>query len=81
MKTIAQRALRNEISDVLRRAEAGERFVITVNGRSVAQLGPCEPRYWVAADTVRALLTTPTDPGLLDDLRAAHPEGTRDPWL
>ena len=80
MKTIAQRDLRNESGDVLRQAEAGERFVITVNGRPVAQLGPCERRHWVGSDTVRALLATPTDPGLLDDLRAAHPEGPKDPW-
>ncbi|MGH9381907.1 MAG: type II toxin-antitoxin system Phd/YefM family antitoxin, partial [Thermoanaerobaculia bacterium] len=39
MKTIAQRTLRNESSEILRRAEAGEKFVITVHGRPVAALG------------------------------------------
>ena len=81
MKTIAQRALRNESGDVLRQAEAGERFVITVNGRPVAQLGPYERRHWVGADAVRALLATPTDATLGDDLRTAHPDEPRDPWL
>jgi prevent-host-death family protein len=38
--TIPQRELRNQISDVLRRAESGERFTITVGGRPVAELGP-----------------------------------------
>jgi prevent-host-death family protein len=38
--TIAQRGLRNNVRDVLRRAENGERFAITVNGRPVAELGP-----------------------------------------
>lgn len=40
MTTIAQRELRNDVSAILRRAEAGETFAITVNGRRVAQLGP-----------------------------------------
>ena len=80
VKTIPQRALRNESADVLRRAEAGERFVITVNGRPVAQLGPYERRHWVTAANVRVLLATPTDPSLLDDLRTAQPESPRDPW-
>ncbi len=80
VKTIPQRALRNESADVLRRAEAGERFVITVNGRPVAQLGPYERRHWVAAENVRVLLATPTDPSLVDDLRTAQPESPGDPW-
>jgi prevent-host-death family protein len=37
---IAQRELRNDISEILKRAEAGETFTITVNGKQVAQLSP-----------------------------------------
>jgi prevent-host-death family protein len=37
------RELRNQVAAVVRRAEAGERVVITVDGRPVAQLGPLEP--------------------------------------
>jgi prevent-host-death family protein len=40
MVEIAQRELRNQVSAVLQRAEAGERFTITVSGRPVAELGP-----------------------------------------
>jgi len=40
---IPQRELRNNVSEVLRRAEAGERITITVNGRPVAELGPLTP--------------------------------------
>jgi prevent-host-death family protein len=80
MKTIPQRTLRNESSDLLRRAEAGERFIITVNGRPVAVLGPYERRQWVTAQSVRELLATPTDPTLLDDLRKLEPELLVDPW-
>jgi prevent-host-death family protein len=37
------RELRNQVATVVRRAEAGERIVVTVDGRPVAQLGPLEP--------------------------------------
>lgn len=80
MKTIPQRTLRNESGQVLRQAEAGERFVITVHGRPVAVLGPYERRRWVAAVNVRALLATATDPGVLDDLRRLESDEPTDPW-
>lgn len=80
MKTIQQRTLRNESSEILRQAEAGECFVITVNGRPVAVLGPYERRQWVAAQAVKELLSTPTDPNLLDDLRRLEPDAVEDPW-
>ena len=37
------RTLRGELASALRRAEGGERIVVTVGGRPVAQLGPVEP--------------------------------------
>ena len=37
------RELRNDVAAVVRRAGGGERVVITVDGRPVAQLGPLEP--------------------------------------
>ena len=37
------RELRNQTAAAVRRAGAGERIVITVDGRPVAQLGPIEP--------------------------------------
>ncbi len=69
MRTIAQRDLRNGISDILRRAEAGERFVVTVGGRPVAELGPHDRRRWVPRERLEAILSTPAPTGLLDDLR------------
>jgi prevent-host-death family protein len=36
------RTLRGQLAQALRRAEAGERIVVTVGGRPVAQLGPVE---------------------------------------
>jgi prevent-host-death family protein len=78
--TIAQRELRNRSGEILRRAEAGERFVITVHGRPVAELGPTSRQTWVRAEVVREVLSSPTDPGLLDDLAAATADEPDDPW-
>ncbi len=40
---VGVRALRNEVSGLIRRAADGERIIITVDGRPMAQLGPLEP--------------------------------------
>lgn len=37
------RELRNDVAAIVRRAAAGERIVITVDGRPTAQLGPLAP--------------------------------------
>ena len=37
------RELRANLANAARRAEAGERVVVTIDGRPVAQLGPVEP--------------------------------------
>ncbi|MDN5932165.1 MAG: type II toxin-antitoxin system prevent-host-death family antitoxin [Pseudonocardia sp.] len=39
-ETIAQRQLRNDSGEIMRRVEAGESFVVTRNGRPVADLTP-----------------------------------------
>jgi prevent-host-death family protein len=43
MEHLGTRELRGELSAAVRRAGAGERIVITIDGRPVAQLGPLEP--------------------------------------
>jgi antitoxin (DNA-binding transcriptional repressor) of toxin-antitoxin stability system len=43
VERIGVRRLRAEVAAQVRRAGAGERIVITVDGRPVAQLGPLEP--------------------------------------
>jgi len=40
---VGTRQLRAELAALLRRAERGERIVVTSGGRPVAQLGPVEP--------------------------------------
>jgi prevent-host-death family protein len=56
MERVAIRELRNNVSRVVRRAQAGERIVITVDGVPVARLGP---------------LNDPGERPTLDDLIAA----------
>lgn len=83
MSDIPQRELRNNVSAVLRAAEAGATYTITVDGRPVAELGPHRGRQWVTRATIEDLLATPTDPNLLDDVAAHGPEDglDHDPWL
>jgi prevent-host-death family protein len=44
MSEIAARELRNDVSAVLRRVEAGERLRVTISGRPVAELVPLPTR-------------------------------------
>lgn len=83
--TLSVRELRNDVSEVLRRAEAGERFVVTVRGRPVAELGPLtrRPRFLPAAYLEALLANARADPALRDELRGLAPDTTDDltsPW-
>ena len=63
-----QKELRNNVAEVLRRAEAGEEITITVAGRPVAQLGPTSHRRWVGGPALRAVWHTPAPRTLRADL-------------
>jgi prevent-host-death family protein len=43
VEQVGVRELRSAVATLVRRAEAGERIVLTVGGRPVAQLGPLDP--------------------------------------
>ncbi len=45
MERLGVRELRNNTAAAVRRAGGGERIVVTVDGRPVAQLGPLEPAH------------------------------------
>ena len=60
MATIPQKELRNNVGEVLRRAEAGEEITITVAGREVARLVPTGRRQWVGGGPLEAIWRTPT---------------------
>lgn len=83
MRTIPQRELRNHSGEILRQAEAGEQFTITVEGRPVAVLGPVQRRQWVPrAEVLKILRSQSSDPDFFEDLREMG--GTLaelgDPW-
>jgi prevent-host-death family protein len=86
-QTIPQRELRNNVADVLRRAEAGAEFTITVRGRPVARLGPADQpagrRLDVDRETFRGILAgTPVDATFAADMAKvrAGEEPVGDPW-
>ena len=68
METIPQKELRNNVGEVLRRAEAGEEFTVTVAGRPVAQLGPVQARRWVSGPALQRIWDTPAPQPMDDDL-------------
>jgi prevent-host-death family protein len=81
--TIPQNKLRNQVGEVLRRAEQGERFIVTVSGRPTAELGPL-PGDRAPARALRDLLAkTPVDRGFAADVRQMRTEDEAvavDPW-
>lgn len=72
MASIPQKELRNNVGEVLRRAEAGEELTITVAGRPVARLGPMRPRQWVTGPALERVWQTPA-PQTLDADLASFP--------
>jgi prevent-host-death family protein len=81
MPEIPQKTLRNEIGEILRRAEAGEEFTITVSGRPVATLGPLDrDRTWVGSEVLDELWSLPVDPTWPEDLEKFGGIELRDPW-
>lgn len=59
--TTGLRELRQQASELVRQAEAGETITVTVNGRQVAQLGPVRRHQWRRAADVAAIFTGPGD--------------------
>ena len=80
MSEVASRALRNDTRGLLRRVEAGEHVIITVDGRPVAVLAPLSGRSrWMSRGAfVQRLANHQADVGLLDDLRELAPDSTDD---
>jgi prevent-host-death family protein len=77
---IAQKELRNHVSEVLRRAEAGETLTVTVAGRPVAELGPVHRRRWVGG-TALARVWRGQAPRSLDADLERLPAGVIDPFV
>jgi prevent-host-death family protein len=79
MADIPARDLRNHVSKILRRVQAGERLRVTVSGRPVAELNPLgrKPRTMPAREFWSALSRVQADTSLGDDLSSAL-RGTTD---
>jgi prevent-host-death family protein len=81
MAEVATRELRNDTAAVLRRVQAGEEIVVTVNGKPAAKLVPLPAagRRWLPrAELARRLAQAQADPGLRDDLAELAGETTDD---
>lgn len=80
MSDIPARELRNDVSGVLRRVEAGERLRVTVSGRPVAELIPLprRPETLTWEEFVRDLEDWQADPGLKAQLQELLPDTTDD---
>ncbi|MDT5031920.1 MAG: hypothetical protein QOC94_2091 [Actinoplanes sp.] len=76
---VGLREMRQNASDLVRRAQAGERVTITVAGRPAAVLGPVSPRTWREWDDLAGVFDQPTDPRWADD-RDLLDDTVADPW-
>ena len=77
---IPSRDLRNDVSGVLRRVEAGESLTVNVSGRPVARLVPLAPRPTgiPTSNLFAALERIAADRDLVAELRDALPDTTDD---
>ena len=73
------REMRQNASELVRRAEAGEQVTITVAGRPAAVLGPVSSRSWRLWDDVADVFTGPADPAWDAD-RDLVDDAVTDPW-
>jgi prevent-host-death family protein len=71
--------MRQQASDLVRRAERGERVTITVAGRPAAVLGPAASGAWRHWDDIADVFARPSDPDWATD-RAGLDETVVDPW-
>lgn len=80
MDEVGLREMRQNASELVRRAEAGETVTITVAGRPAAILGPASPRAWRRWSDVAEAFSGPADPGWASDMALIDGPPT-DPWL
>ncbi len=76
---VGLRELRQDASELVRRAEAGEEIDITVAGRLAARLVPARPRRWHDWADIEALFNGPADPDWERD-RELVDQSLEDPW-
>lgn len=79
MKNVGLRELRQDASELVRRAQSGEEITITVSGRPSARLVPARPTQWRQWSEIADLFRGPHDPDWAQD-RELLDNGLRDPW-
>lgn len=80
MEEIGLRDLRQNASDLVRRAENGEQVTVTVAGRPAAVLGPLSgSKTWVNWEQVADVFRRPVDPDWPAD-RDLVDQSLIDPW-
>lgn len=67
MTTTGLRELRQQASELVRKAEAGETITVTVSGREVAQLGPVHRNRWRSGSDIAAIFGGPADEHWVED--------------
>jgi prevent-host-death family protein len=79
MSEVGLREMRQHASELVRRAESGERVTITVAGRPAAVLGPATPPAWRHWDDIADVFARRTDPDWAGDEDLVD-DSLRDPW-
>jgi prevent-host-death family protein len=79
MSTIGLRELRQNASDFVRRAEAGEEIVVTVSGRPSVRIVAVEPKAWRQYEDIQSLFAGQPD-GAWESDRERIGQHVGDPW-
>lgn len=80
MENVGLRELRQDASDLVRRAQAGEEITITVSGRPSARLVPASPTEWRRWNEIADLFHGVADLDWEKDQERLD-DDLRDPWL
>ena len=80
MENVGLRELRQDASELVRRAQDGEEITITVSGRPSARLVPAGPIRWRRWNEIAELFHGPADSDWDKD-RQLLDDDLRDPWV
>jgi antitoxin (DNA-binding transcriptional repressor) of toxin-antitoxin stability system len=79
VNVISEQHLRCNLGEVHHRGEAGEEFIVVVDDRPVALLGPTRPGKWVSGSRLQRVWDTPT-PGMSEHRLGALYQDLVDPF-
>ncbi len=79
METVGLRELRQDASELVRRAESGEEIEITVSGRLAARIIPATPKRWQRWENIADAFAGRGDPDWERD-RTLLDQAVLDPW-